>query len=565
MFGDLKPGLFRRWLTVFLLWLLDYSARHIYNRGYLTRVQTIHFARWVFVDDRRRLFFASNYDGSVESYMDDFINKVAWGINLVFSNGIGYPRTDWLITRGARDEQKYKRVLRRHQLPTDVWYKAYPGLTVVDLERNSRIREGIERTFDDRQGGKGMASPLVKERASRGRRAAPRSERLRCKDGALESMEPSVAAGPAAVDFGDMQGLVRFGHGKLSEACFFLLEVADRDAACRWLLSAPVTSAEKTDPRPTTALQVAFTCEGLRGARRRRRGRSRASPTSSSSGMAGEAEPLAPSRRRRRQRRPRSWDWGGARPRAASPGDGLCRAGRARGMAAGDQGRRLGPGVSRARAILPTFEMGDVEPFGFADGVSQPHARLGAHPARRQGARRLRQPDRARRGRARLSQRVRALYGTAADRPDARSARARPAAGRGRAGPARPRAQRQLSGVPPAASGRPRASGSSSTGRRTADAEERERLAAAMVGRTREGQPLAPLTHDWIEGVGTSHEEVAANHFTYAGDPHGERCPFGAHIRRANPRTGDMPAGTRACGAASCACSGSSAPRSATT
>jgi len=82
VFGDLKPGLFRRWVTVFLLWVLDYSARHIYHRGYLTRVQTIHFARWVFLDDRKRLFFASNYDGSVESYMDDFINKVAWGINL---------------------------------------------------------------------------------------------------------------------------------------------------------------------------------------------------------------------------------------------------------------------------------------------------------------------------------------------------------------------------------------------------------------------------------------------------------------------------------------------------
>ncbi|HSA81913.1 MAG TPA: hypothetical protein VLE23_13945 [Geminicoccaceae bacterium] len=144
VFGDLKPGGFRLWTTIFLLWLLDYSARHVYNRGYLTRVRTIHFARWVFLDDRKRLFFASNYDGSLESYMDDFINKVAWGINLVFSNGIGYPRTDWLIKRGARNEQAYKRVLRRHQLPTDVWYKAYPGLTAVDLERNSRIRRGIE-------------------------------------------------------------------------------------------------------------------------------------------------------------------------------------------------------------------------------------------------------------------------------------------------------------------------------------------------------------------------------------------------------------------------------------
>lgn len=146
VFGDLKPGAFRRWTTRFLLWLLDYSARHIYNRGYLTRVKTIHFARWVFLDDRKRLFFASNYDGSLESYMDDFINKVAWGINLVFSNGIAYPRTAWLIKRGAKNEQVYERVLRRHQLPTDVWYKAYPGLTAVDLERNSRIRDGLERS-----------------------------------------------------------------------------------------------------------------------------------------------------------------------------------------------------------------------------------------------------------------------------------------------------------------------------------------------------------------------------------------------------------------------------------
>jgi deferrochelatase/peroxidase EfeB len=76
------------------------------------------------------------------------------------------------------------------------------------------------------------------------------------------------------------------------------------------------------------------------------------------------------------------------------------------------------------------------------------------------------------------------------------------------------------------------------------DAQARERLAAAMVGRTRKGEPLAPLTHDWIEGVGDRRDEVAANHFTYAGDPHGERCPFGAHVRRANPRTGDMPAAT---------------------
>ena len=128
-FGSVKPGRFRLWTLLFVFRLLDYSTRHIYTRGRLARVGTIHFARWVFTDDRRRLFFASNYDGSLDSYMDDFINKVAYGLNLVFSNGIGYPRTAFLLSGGASRETEFKYYLRRHEVPSQVWYKAYPGLT----------------------------------------------------------------------------------------------------------------------------------------------------------------------------------------------------------------------------------------------------------------------------------------------------------------------------------------------------------------------------------------------------------------------------------------------------
>jgi len=143
--GPVKPGLFRRWLVSVLLVLIDYSCRHIFTRGHLARVQTIHFARWAFMNGRTRVVFTSNYDGSHQSYMDDFINKVAWGLNLVFSNGVGWPRTRWLIFGGARIEQKFKHYQRRHQIPTQVWYKAYPGLTLTDLRRHQRIREGLER------------------------------------------------------------------------------------------------------------------------------------------------------------------------------------------------------------------------------------------------------------------------------------------------------------------------------------------------------------------------------------------------------------------------------------
>ena len=142
--GSLQPGLARRWVVSFVLWVVQFTALHIYNQGWLARVRTIHFARWVFLDDKQRIYFASNYDGSLDSYMDDFINKVGFGLNLVFSNSIGYPATRWLLLDGASDEQKFKYVLRRHQLPTQVWYNAHPGITAIELERNGLIRQGLE-------------------------------------------------------------------------------------------------------------------------------------------------------------------------------------------------------------------------------------------------------------------------------------------------------------------------------------------------------------------------------------------------------------------------------------
>ena len=52
-----------------------------------------------------------------------------------------------------------------------------------------------------------------------------------------------------------------------------------------------------------------------------------------------------------------------------------------------------------------------------------------------------------------------------------------------------------------------------------------------MVGRTLEGDPLV--------------RAYGKNEFTYDGDDNGLRCPFGAHVRRANPRTADYPAGVQ--------------------
>jgi hypothetical protein len=144
--GSVKPNWFRRALFPVLMWAIDYFARHVFGSGHLGRIRTIHFARWVFLDDKKRMLFASNYDGSHEAYMDDFINKAGWGLNLAFTCGLGYPRTRWILKDGADEELKFKYTQRRHQIRTETWYRAYPGLTVYDLERNARVRAGFERS-----------------------------------------------------------------------------------------------------------------------------------------------------------------------------------------------------------------------------------------------------------------------------------------------------------------------------------------------------------------------------------------------------------------------------------
>jgi hypothetical protein len=147
--GFLKPGVFRRLTGSVILWGTNFVARHLFNHADLIGVKTIHFARWVFLDNKRRLFFASNYDGSLENYMDDFIDKIAWALNIVFSNGVDYPETRFLVLDGAQNEQVFKRFNLTHQLVTPLWYAAYQGMTALNIDNNARIRAGLYGAMDD--------------------------------------------------------------------------------------------------------------------------------------------------------------------------------------------------------------------------------------------------------------------------------------------------------------------------------------------------------------------------------------------------------------------------------
>jgi len=140
---DLKSGPLRRWWLRFVLWAIDLLARFKFNRGALGGITTIHFARWVFIDDHKRLLFFSNYDGSWESYLGDFIDKAHGGLTAVWSNTLGFPKTWFFLGAGATDEERFKSWTRSHQVPTQLWYSAYPELTVFNIQQNARICAGL--------------------------------------------------------------------------------------------------------------------------------------------------------------------------------------------------------------------------------------------------------------------------------------------------------------------------------------------------------------------------------------------------------------------------------------
>ena len=68
--------------------------------------------------------------------------------------------------------------------------------------------------------------------------------------------------------------------------------------------------------------------------------------------------------------------------------------------------------------------------------------------------------------------------------------------------------------------------------------EERELIAAKLVGRWRSGAPLvlAPDVDDPALGA----DPRRNNDFDYANDPRGRQTPFGCHIRRMNPRDTEL-------------------------
>jgi len=121
------------------------------TNGELSGIPSIHFAHWSMIDGGRRLLFLTNYDGSWENYLDDFIDKASGGLSAIWSNSRGFPRSYLLGLRagGSRDGVRFKAIARDKQVYSNVWYSAYPALTVQAIDGNSTIVEEMYRPLPD--------------------------------------------------------------------------------------------------------------------------------------------------------------------------------------------------------------------------------------------------------------------------------------------------------------------------------------------------------------------------------------------------------------------------------
>jgi len=166
---DLKPGKVRR---------ITFKAMMLFARvlipiqfvdGRLMNIPTIHFARWVLFDDEKRVLFFSNFDGSWQQYLGDFIDQSGWGLTAIFSNTTVFPKTNWLgltgilsmrnimptsknfFPGGAYNEEHFLAWSRDTELPTDIWYSAYPELSIKNVNNNSWIRVLLQKNLNKKK------------------------------------------------------------------------------------------------------------------------------------------------------------------------------------------------------------------------------------------------------------------------------------------------------------------------------------------------------------------------------------------------------------------------------
>jgi hypothetical protein len=120
---------------------------------YLMKVPTVSSLRWLSIDKSKRLLFLSNYSNTTDFYVREFLNgKTPRGVNFMFTHGEGFPDAKLLFKGGITDDPEgYMNVIHTHQHPTDLWYMHDYNLTIDQILRNRKIRNGLFKDMSEKE------------------------------------------------------------------------------------------------------------------------------------------------------------------------------------------------------------------------------------------------------------------------------------------------------------------------------------------------------------------------------------------------------------------------------
>ena len=99
----------------------------------------LHDMRVVFFDNDTRMLFATVFDGTWDSYIDDFASNMPDQLDAVFAEMEGYP--------GIHDPN-IKDFIRKYQIEAEEFYSAYPNTTVRQIRKGQRVLKAWEEMLD---------------------------------------------------------------------------------------------------------------------------------------------------------------------------------------------------------------------------------------------------------------------------------------------------------------------------------------------------------------------------------------------------------------------------------
>ena len=130
---------------------LNSPSREKTRRDAVRDIGTLHTARHAIFDNDTRFLFASEFDGSWDTYIDDFATtSISDVFSEVFQFSEGFPgisapnAKDWFVA---------------HQVPALTFISAYPDLTTKQVLKDQRVNEAFQAVLDSSEFGAALKDP----------------------------------------------------------------------------------------------------------------------------------------------------------------------------------------------------------------------------------------------------------------------------------------------------------------------------------------------------------------------------------------------------------------------